>query len=78
VFNGILKEKKYNNITLARELYEKGLNELSPLGDYGNEFSAYACFGLSRICEASGDKAGKRMYRRKAMNMTTYKKINFD
>jgi hypothetical protein len=78
VFRAIVQEKKYRNITLAEDLYKEALNELSPYGNYGNEFSAYACFGLSRICEINGDKAGKRTYHRQAINLTNYKKINFD
>jgi hypothetical protein len=78
VFSAIVQEKKYNNITLASDLYKEALNELSPFGNYGNEFSAYACFGLSRICEENGDKAGKKTYRRQAVNLTNYKKIDFD
>jgi len=78
VFSAIVQEKKYNNLLLARELYEDALNDLVPFGNYGNEFSAYACFGLSRICDTEGNKTGKKTYHRRAMNLSTFKKINFD
>ena len=78
VLSGILQEKKYRNNTLARQLYEKGLNELTESGNFGNEYSAYASFGLSRISEASGDKAGSRKHRRKGMDLAVFKKVNFD
>ncbi|OFY63059.1 MAG: hypothetical protein A2V64_09450 [Bacteroidetes bacterium RBG_13_43_22] len=78
VFDGIVQEKKYKNINRAAGLYDKALNDLSAFGNYGNEFSAYCCFGLSRICDARGDKAGKRLYHRRAMNLASFKKISFD
>jgi hypothetical protein len=78
VFSGIIQEKKYRNPDLAADLYENALYELVPFGNYGNEFSAYCYFGLSRISDVWGDKAGKRTYHRKAMNLASFKKINFD
>jgi len=58
--------------------FERGLNELVPFGKYGNEFSAYCFYGLSRISDARGDKAGKRIYLRRANNLASFKKINFN
>jgi hypothetical protein len=78
VFCGIIQEKKYLNNVLARRLYEEGLNELTAFGNYGKEYSAFACFGLSRIYVASGDKANGKKYRRKAMDLADFKKVNFD
>jgi len=78
VFSAIVREKKYKDYETAGNLYERALVELEPFGNYGNEFSAYCCFGLSRVCEASGDKTGKRNYHRRAMNLASFKKINFD
>jgi len=78
VFNAIIQEKKYRNTGLAKDLYVKGISGLSASGDYGNEYSAYAYFGLSRISEASGDKAGRRLYHRKAMDLADFKDITFD
>ncbi|NSW93405.1 MAG: hypothetical protein HPY62_01715 [Bacteroidales bacterium] len=78
VFNALIQENKYKNYDLAKKLYERGINTLSQLGEFGNEYSAYAYFGLSRVCESSGDKTCKKSYRRKAEELATFKKINFD
>lgn len=78
VFNAILQEKKYKNYSLAGDLYEKGINILSQLGEFGNEYCAYAYFGLSRVCEYSGNKTCRKSYRRKAEELATFKRISFD
>ncbi len=78
IFNGILKEKKYHDYNQARELYIKGIKEISLFGDFGNEFAAYAYFGLSRISYINGDKHYKKLYRRKANDIADLKKVNFD
>lgn len=78
VFNGILFEKKYNDLTQAQSYYIKGLKGLAPFGDFGNEFKAYAYFGLSRIYDLKGDKRNKKLYRKQAMDLASFKKVNFD
>ena len=78
IFNGILQEKKYHNIARARKNYQKGLSDISVFGYYGNEYAAYACFGLSRIFDLADDKSNKRIYRKKALELTDYKNVNFD
>ena len=78
IFNGILQEKKYKNTTLAQKYYLKGINDLSGYGYYGNEYSAYAYFGLSRISDIDEDKRNKKTYRKNALELTNYKKVNFD
>jgi hypothetical protein len=78
VFNGILQEKKYHNNILARRYYNKGISELSDFGYYGNDYSSYAYFGLSRISGMSNDKQSKKTYRKMALEMTNYRKVNFD
>jgi hypothetical protein len=78
VLNGILLEKKYHNYPEAKKYYNKGIADISAFGYYGDEFAAYAWFGLSRISEIEGDKHDRKMYRKKAMELTDYKKINFD
>ncbi|MFO7619835.1 MAG: hypothetical protein R6W81_01035, partial [Bacteroidales bacterium] len=78
IFNGILQEKKYKNLALAKQFYEDGINAGSPFGDYNKEFCAYGYFGLSRISEYYGDKVGSRVYRRKALDMTDFKEVSFD
>lgn len=78
VFKGILQEKKYHRTELAGQFYEKGAESLSHFGAYGNEFAAYAYFGLSRISEINGDNKNKRIFRKKALDLAEFKKINFD
>lgn len=78
IFKGIIQEKKYFDNKMAQEYYKKGISTISKFGVYGNEFAAYAYYGLSRISEASGDKHSSKIYRKKAIEMADFKKINFD
>lgn len=78
IFNGILYEKKYKDLKQAQLHYTKGIKEITPFGEFGNEFAAYAYFGLSRISEAKNDKHYKKLYRKQAMDMASFKKVNFD
>jgi hypothetical protein len=78
IFNGILAEKKYRNYTTAQNFYFKGINEITPFGEFGDEYKAYAYFGLSRISEAKGDKQNMKSYRKKALELAAYKNVNFD
>jgi hypothetical protein len=78
VFKGIIQEKKYKNNKLAQQYYNTGIRDLSAFGAYGNEFAAYAYFGLSRISGAIGDKDNKKNYHKQAMKLADSKKINFD
>ena len=78
VFNGLIKEKKFHQYTLANEFYNLGIKELSVFGAFGNEYAAYAYFGLSRISELNGDRAKRKVYRKKALEKADIKKINFD
>jgi len=78
IFKGILQEKKYKDLERAKQFYEEGINTISLFGDYGNEFCAYAYFGLSRICEFNGDKACKKTYQRKGFEIVDFKKVTFD
>jgi len=78
VFKGIIEEKKYHNYDQARKHYNKGISELSDFGYYGNEYSSFAYFGLSRLSGLRSDKQNRKTYRRMALEMTSYKKVNFD
>jgi hypothetical protein len=78
IFNGILYEKKYHDLKQAQAFYTKGIKDIAPFGDFGNEFAAYAYFGLSRISEVNGDKHYKKMYRKQAMDIVVFRKVNFD
>lgn len=78
ILKGILQEKKYLNDKLAQQYYNTGINNISLFGKYGNEFAAYAYFGLSRISEAEGEKHTHKIYRKEAMKLADFKRINFD
>lgn len=78
IFNGIIKEKKYYDYEKAQKFYVKGAKDITVYGSYGNEFAAYAYFGLSRISDANGDKNNKKIYRKMANELAELKKINFD
>lgn len=78
IFNGIIQEKKYNDHNKAKEFYNNGIRGISFFGQYGNEYAAYAYFGLSRISETDGNKNLKKAYRKQAMEMADFKNIDFD
>ena len=70
VFRGIIQEKKFHNSDEAKRHYEKGIMDLTPFCSYGNECTAYAYFGLSRISESKGDYALKKSYHKQAAGLT--------
>jgi hypothetical protein len=78
ILKGIIQEKKYLDNKLAQQYYSKGISEISIFGDYGNEYAAYAYFGLSRISEKSGEKHTHKIYRREATKLAEFKKVDFD
>jgi hypothetical protein len=78
ILKGILKEKKYHDNTLAQQYYKDGINEISLFGKYGNEYAAYAYFGLSRISEELGEKHTHKSYRKTALKLADFKSIDFD
>jgi hypothetical protein len=78
IFQGILQEKKYRDNHLAQQYYTSGISRINPFGVYGNEYEAFAYFGLSRISNAKSEKADGKKYRQKAMKLGDFKKINFD
>ena len=78
IFKGILQEKKYHDNNLAQLCYNSGISRITPFGEYGNEFAAYAYFGLSRISEIKKEKDESKKLRGKAMKLGNFKKLNFD
>jgi tetratricopeptide (TPR) repeat protein len=78
VFNGILQEKKYYNNLEAQRYYNKAISELSDFGYFGNDYASYAYFGLSRISGMNSDKQTRKTYRKMALELTSYRKVNFD
>jgi hypothetical protein len=78
ILKGILQEKKYNNDKLAEELYKNGIAEISLYGKYGYEFTSYAYFGLSRVSKSNDGKQTSKTYRKEALKLSEFKKIDFD
>jgi hypothetical protein len=78
ILKGLIQEKKYHNNKLAEQYYNNGIRQISKSGAYGNEFAAYAYFGLSRISGAEGDKERRKNYRKQATKLADSKKIDFD
>jgi hypothetical protein len=77
IFNGILQEKKYHNPDLAYTYYEKGVRDISSFQSYGNEYAAYAYFGLSRISDLKGDRNNKKFYQKKATELAVFENVDF-
>jgi len=78
VFHGILQEKKYQNLNMARDYYTRGSEEILNFGNYGNEYASYCWFGLSRISYEENDLKAQKSFRNKATELSDFEKINFD
>ncbi|HNR42230.1 MAG TPA: hypothetical protein PKL65_08365 [Bacteroidales bacterium] len=78
IFSGIIQEKKYGNLAEAQRLYNKGIADINPYIVYGDEIASYAYFGLSRIAGMNNDRQGKKLYRKRALELTDYKSVTFD
>lgn len=81
IYKGILYEKKYHDLVQADSLYKEGIREIAPYGPVGNEVTSFAYFGLSRISDINDGNDGKhykKLYRKQALELSSYKKINFD
>jgi hypothetical protein len=78
IFKGILLEKKYHDNSQAQQFYMKGIKDISVFRSYGNEYAAYAYFGLSRISRINGDNDKMEIYRKLALKLADFKNIDFD
>jgi hypothetical protein len=78
ILRGILQEKKYRNNKLAEQYYNNGISTIAVFGKYGNEYASYAYFGLSRISDDNGENHTRKIYRKEALKLSDFKKINFD
>jgi hypothetical protein len=76
VLRGVLNEKKYRNTAQARQQYSIGAESLAEYGEYGNQFAAYAYFGLSRL--SADNTHDQKIYRRKAVDLADFAEVNFD
>jgi hypothetical protein len=73
IFNGLIQEKKYHDYKSARQYYEKGINDLLPYGNYADEISSAGWLGLSRIAGIQGDRHASNNFRKKGMDLTSFK-----
>jgi hypothetical protein len=78
IFKGVLDEKKRHDTKKAAEEYTEGAEEISSFGEYGSQYMAYAYFGLSRISALNNDAKNQKLYRKKALELTDFRNINFD
>ena len=78
ILSGILDEKKYGDIDRAWQKYSAGAENISEYSNYGNQYAAYAWFGLSRISGINNDSHYQRVYRRKALDLTDFGNVNFN
>ena len=74
---GIIQEKKYHNLLQAEKLYQNGIRSIAEFREYGNEYTAYAYFGLSRIAGKNGDEKNMKIYRRLALKLTAFQGDQF-
>jgi hypothetical protein len=77
IFKGIVQEKKYRDMEQAEEFYSYGIRHISPFRTFGNEYAAYAYFGLSRISEIYGDDSEKKNYKKLALKLADFKEMDF-
>jgi hypothetical protein len=77
IFKGIIQEKKYHNLKLAEQFYSDGIRRISEFRTFGDEYAAYAYFGLSRISEKKGDITDQKNYRKLALKLADVKSIDF-
>ncbi len=78
IFKGILYEKKYHNNKAAEAYYSASIKQASSIGDFANEYLAYAYFGLSRIMKEKDEIKLSKSYYKKAMDLAAFKNVNFN
>jgi hypothetical protein len=77
ILNAVLAEKS-KDLNRAEEGYRNGIKIISEFRNYGDQYSAYAYFGLSRISALRNDNHNQRVYRRKALDLTNFNHVNFN
>jgi hypothetical protein len=77
ILNAILAEKS-KDLNRAEEGYRNGIKIISEFRNYGDQYSAYAYFGLSRISALKKDNHNQRVYRRKALDLTNFDHVTFN
>jgi hypothetical protein len=78
IYTGIIREKRDFDYKTARELYNKGIRNISGFGAFGEQYASYGYFGLSRISASEGEKHASQMFRKEALRLADFKKIDFN
>lgn len=78
ILRAVLNEKKYSDLEKASRQYSDGAQKISEFGNYGDQYAAYAYFGMSRISGSFNDRHNQRLYRRRALDLTDFPNVNFD
>lgn len=78
ILKGILNEKKNKDLKKAEQLYSDGIAQITQFGSYGDQYAAYAWFGLSRIRGIKKDIHNQRAFRRKALGLADFENVTFD
>jgi hypothetical protein len=78
ILKGIITEKKYKDLLLAESFYKAGIKTAGPVGEFADEYVAYAYFGISRIMKIRGEIRLSKSYHKKAMDLSAFKNVNFD
>ncbi len=77
IFKGIIQEKKYHKLVSIEQLNSDGIRRISEFRTFGDEYAAYAYFGLSRISEKKGDITNQKNYHKLALKLADFKNIDF-
>jgi hypothetical protein len=77
ILNAILAEKN-ENLHQAEKDYRNGIEIISEFRNYGDQYKAYAYFGLSRISASRNDSHNQRVFRRRALDLTDFDHVNFN
>jgi tetratricopeptide (TPR) repeat protein len=77
IYEAIILEKQKHNYLKATKIYAEALKDIEKYGDFGNQYSSFAFYGLSRIYHEK-DKKKEKEYRKIANELSVYPHINFD
>ena len=77
ILNAILAEKN-KDLYQAEKDYLNGIEIISEFRKYGDQYKAYAYFGLSRISASRNDIHKQRVFRRSALDLTDFDHVNFN
>lgn len=77
ILHAILSEKN-KDLDKAEQDYRRGIEMISEFSNYGNQYTAYAYFGLSRISAARNDNNSQRIFHRRALDLTDFDNVTFN